>query len=481
MNLKELLFNETTKTRTENNALAYSTTKSTILDLFGIGGASRNLEDSVVYQKISQALAENIELAIRCLLFLGDIRGGQGERRLFKIGLQVIADVLPREIVERVLENVPHFTRWDYLLDFLPHKKYDKFVLEMIKKEWLKDTPSLMYKWLPKVHTHGKKKPEAKIIYSYLEINEKTYRQKLSRMRTDLKIVEKDMSNKEWGKIDYSKVPSKASLIYKEAFLRNDEQRYTNFIEAVNKGEAKINASTLYPHEIVYQAFNGKNETLEALWKSLPNYVTDKEKIILPMVDVSGSMYCGISPQTKVEAIHVSMGMGLYLAERLTGLFKDTYLSFSETPVLVKVHGDSLYQKLVNIRHEHMGYNTNLIRALEVILNTSIKNNLEQSLLPNTIVVFSDMEFDEATHYDKTPFEEIQQKFNQNGYKLPQIVFWNLNGRNVQFPVRQDEKGVILVSGYSPTTLQYVLSGELKTPYELMVDVLQNERYSIFE
>jgi hypothetical protein len=482
MDLKELLLNETTKTRTENNALAYSTTKSAVLDLFGIGGAGRNLEEPLVYQKISQALAEDKELAIRCLLFLGDIRGGQGERRLFRIGLQVIADVLPKPIMERVLDNVPHFTRWDYLLDFLTHKTYDKYVLEMFKQEWLKDVPSLLYKWLPKPHTHGKKKPEAKIIYTYLGIDEKEYRQKLSRMRTLINLVEKDMSNREWGKIDYSHVPSKASLIYKGAFAKHDEQRYADFIESVNKGEAKINASTLYPHEIAFQAFSSKNETLEALWKSLPNYVKDEGKIILPMVDVSRSMYQNISPSSSVQAIHVSIGLGLYLAERLTGLFKDTYLSFSERPVLVKAHGSSLYQKLVNVSHEHMGYNTNIISVFDVILKMAVGNRLKQNEIPNTIVVFSDMEFDEATgDRNRTPFDFIKKNYNDNGYELPQVVFWNLNARNVQFPVRQDQRGVILVSGYSPSTLQYVLGGELKTPYELMVEVLQNARYSIFE
>jgi hypothetical protein len=214
----------------------------------------------------------------------------------------------------------------------------------------------------------------------------------------------------------------------------------------------------------------------------LPNYVKDDGKIILPMVDVSGSMYQSISQSSSVQAIHVSIGLGLYLAERLTGLFKDTYLSFSERPVLVKAHGNSLYQKLVNVAHEHVGYNTNVISAFYVILKMAVDNHLKQNEIPNTIVVFSDMEFDEATgDRNKTPFDFIKKNYNDNGYELPQVVFWNLNARNVQFPVRQDQRGVILVSGYSPTTLQYVLGGDLKTPYELMVEVLQNVRYSIFE
>lgn len=483
MNLKELLLKETTKTRTENEALAFSTTLSPILDLFGIGGAGRTIDETVLYQKISQALAEDLELALRCVLFLGDIRQGQGERRLFKTALQVIIDTQDERIVKRILDYVPHFARWDYLFstNIITHKIYSVYVLDMIKQEISKEKSSLIFKWLPSVHTHGKKSLIAKIIMEHLEIDEKTYRKLLSTKRKELKVVEKDMSANKWSNIDYSGVPSKANLIYKNAFLRHDEKRYNDFLESVKKGETKINAGVLYPHEIVHKAWRTQDNTLETLWNALPDYVKDKTKNTLPMVDVSGSMFTSISKESSIEAIHVSIGMGLYLAERLEGQFKDTFLTFSETPQLVKVSGTSLYQRIRNVENSNWGYNTNFTKAFELILNLAIKNNLKQDDLPTTIVVFSDMEFDIAKNRDETPFEEISKEYASHNYKLPQVVFWNLNARNVQFPVRQYENGTILVSGYSPTTLQYVLSGELKTPYELMIEVLNQERYNIFE
>lgn len=482
MNLKEMLYDETTKTKTENGALAFDTTKSLILDLFGIGGAGRNLSETVLYQKISQALAENLDLGLRCLLFLGDIRGGQGERRLFKKGIEVIIDTQKKDVVEAFLSKVPFYARWDYLFEewLLKHPMYSDFIMRLIKKEMSSEKTSLIWKWLPKVHTHGVKKSEAKLIYTYLGFNEKEYRQLLSKKRAELKVVEVSMSANKWLEIDYSKVPSKASLLYREAFKRHDEDGYNKFIESVEKGEAKINASTIYPHEIVSKIWRNPNPTLEALWKSLPNFVKDENKNILPMVDVSGSMGITISPDSSVEAIHVSIGLGLYLAERMNGIFKDTFLTFSQKPQLQKIIGNSLYQRIVNLNNAEWQQNTNIVLAFETILSVAIKNNVKQKDLPSTIVVFSDMEFDTASN-DKTPFDYIKQKYEQYGYKLPQVVFWNLNARNVHFPVRQNERGVILVSGYSPSTLQYILNGELKTPYELMVEVLNQPRYNIFE
>lgn len=483
MNLKEMLYDETTKTRTENDALAFDTTKSFVLDLFGIGGAGRNLTETVLYQKISQAIVEDFSLGLRCLLFLGDIRGGQGERRLFKIGIKVVIDTQKRNVVEAFLSKVPFYARWDYLLEgwLLKHPIYSDFILSLVKEEVTSQKTSLIWKWLPKVHTHGVKKPEAKLIYTYLGLSEKEYRKLLSKKRAELKVVEVDMSANRWTKIDYSKVPSKASLLYRNAFKRHDEEGYNKFIESVESGETKINASTIYPHEIVSKMVREPNSTLEVLWKSLPDFVKDKDKNILPMVDVSGSMHIEISSNSNVEAIDVSIGLGLYLAERMNGVFKDTFLTFSREPKLQKILGNTLYQRIMNLENSNWSMNTNIIGAFETVLSVALKNNVPQKDLPSTIVVFSDMEFDSAVDRNKTPFDYIKNQYEINGYKLPQVVFWNLNARNVQFPVRQNEQGVILVSGYSPTTLQYVLSGELKTPYELMVEVLKQPRYNIFE
>lgn len=484
MNLRELLFNETTKTRTENGALAYSTTKSAVLDLFAIGGAGRNLPDNQVYQKISQAFAEDLELGIRCLLFLGDIRGGQGERRLFKIGLKVLADTYPKALVERVFSSIPFFSRWDYVLDFIEHPVYGKFILSLISDEIefessMDNYSSLLYKWLPSIQRNTKL---AIKIAKHLGLSNKEYRQMLSKKRNELKVTERLMSDKRWDEIDYSQVPSKASLNYREAFKRHDEERYSEFLNKAVKGEVKINSGTLYPHELVSKLTfsRGMDQTVEAQWKNLPDFVKDKNRNILPMVDVSGSMDSNISKDSSVTAMHVSVGLGIYLAERLQGEFKDTFLTFSSRPELVKLSGKTLHEKVLNMSRSAWNMSTDINAAFDLILNTAIKYNLKQEQLPDTIVVFSDMEFDYCVS-ERTPYETIKHRFNAYGYKVPQVIFWNLNARNTHFPVRENENGVTLVSGYSPSTLQYILSGEYLTPYEVMLKVLSNERYNIFD
>ena len=484
MNLRELLFNETTKTRTENGALAYSTTKSAVLDLFAIGGAGRNLSESEVYQKVSQALSEDLELGIRCLLFLGDIRGGQGERRLFKIGLKVLINTYPQPIVERVLSSIPFFTRWDYVLDFIEHPVYGKFILKLIHAEitFENNTPdyrSLIYKWLPSIQ----RDPHIAIkIARHLGLSNKEYRQMLSKKRNELKVTERLMSDKRWDEIDYSQVPAKASLNYREAFKRHDEDRYSEFLNKAVKGEVKINSGTLYPHELVSKLTfsRGMDQTVEAQWKNLPDFVKDKNRNILPMVDVSGSMGQRISNSSNVTALNVSIGLGIYLAERLEGEFKDTFLTFSTYPELVKLSGKTLHEKVLNMSRSAWNMSTDINAAFDLILNTAVKNNLKQEELPETIVVFSDMEFDDCA-VERTPYQVIETEFNRYGYKVPQVIFWNLNARNTHFPVRENENGVTLVSGYSPSTLQYILSGEYLTPYEVMLKVLSNERYNIFD
>lgn len=476
-NLLELLFDETNETRTENMAKAYKTTKSAVLDLFSIGGAARNLDEETVYQKISQALSEDLDLGIRCLLFLSDIREGQGERRLFKIGLKVLTENYDPFVVIPIINNIPHFTRWDYLFEFVG-TKYEKYILTFIEDEIKSNTNSLIYKWLPSIQRNTKL---AIKIAKYLGLTNKEYRQMLSNKRKELKILERTMSDRRWEDIEYDKIPSKASLLYRNAFLRNDKERYEAFINSVIKGEKKINAGVLYPHDIANKAFYQNDQSLEALWKNLPNYVSGDAKV-LPMIDVSGSMtWFTISPQSRVRGLDVAVGMGLYLSERLNEPFKDTFLTFSGEPELVKVTGNSLYQKFRNINGSNWGRNTDIVKAFTTILKVAYQNNLEQSDLPDTIVVFSDMEFDSCVSFNETPFKHVKNLYEKNGYKLPQVVFWNLNGRNIHVPVTQNEKGVILVSGYSPVTLQYVLTGELKTPYELMLDVLMQDRYNIYK
>ena len=482
MSLLKGIADAVNETTTLNKAKAYRTTKSDVLDLFAIGGAIRGADEATTYQLISKAMSEDLDLGLRTVLFLSDVRGGQGERKLFKVALKVLIDNYDRAIVEAVIRKIPELTRWDYVFEFMG-TTYENYVLNMISDEIDRvekstdGATSLLFKWLPSIQ---RKPALAKSIAKHNGLGNKEYRQMLSRERARLKVVEVDMSAKNWGDINYSGVPSKASMIYRKAFERNDGERYNEFIKAVKSGDKTINTGTLYPHEIVSKARDGENsDTLNAMWDNLPDYVTNKEHYVIPLVDVSGSMtWNNIGGNTQTEPLDVAIGLGIYLAERNEGPFKDHFITFSTNPDLVKIQGNSIYQKVRNMSNANWDGSTDVLKAFRLILDTAVKNNLPQKDMPKTVVIFSDMEFDRCVAMN-TPYETIEREFRDAGYEKPQLVFWNLDAKTKQHPVTMNEKGTTLVSGFSPVTLKYVLTNEIKTPYELMLEVIMNERYKV--
>ena len=350
----------------------------------------------------------------------------------------------------------------------------------MIKREVSSGKMSLIYKWLPSLQTSSNKL--ARTIAEYLELNNGQYRKMLSMSRKEMKVVERMMTLNQWSEIDYSKVPSKASLIYRRAFERHDEIRYEEFINKAVKGEVRINAGTLYPHEIINAIRVKSDRTADALWNNLPNFINDDSKSILPMIDTSASMtWTPVSKNSRIYPMDVAIGLGIYLAERLKGPFKDFMLAFSSNPTAHKITGNNLYEKYKNVMYKGgMGGSTDLVEAFKWILDLAVTNGLSQSDLPTTIVIFSDMQFN-GNLTEKTTYEQIKDAFRRAGYELPHIVYWNVQHRNDNHPVTAGTVGTSLVSGFSPSTLKFVLNGELKTPYELMLEVLNQDRYCIYK
>jgi len=470
---------ETNYTKTENNADTLKSTQSKVLDLFSMGGALRKRDNEEVKKMISLALAEDFNLGLKCLFYLRDVRGGQGERKTFRTGLKVLSDYYPTE-TKKILELIPEYGRWDDILslegidirDFLLHKLLD---------DCSTSKPSLLAKWLPSENTSSKKtKMVARALRKYLGFSSIKYRKMLSSVRHNLKLVESKMSQNKWGFINYSSVPSKANLKYKDAFIKHDTERYAKFLEAVDKGEAKINTSTIFPYEIVKKAREDNNQTLEVLWKNLPNYVREDDKGIV-VADVSGSMY-GMP-------MDVSVSLAMYFAERNVGPFANKFITFSGNPSLQDITGITLKQKINNLERAHWQMNTDLQAVFDLVLNTAKQNNVPQEDLPKTIYIVSDMEFDEANggaggfrtvaNPRLTNFEAIKQKYASAGYEMPTLVFWNVDSRNNNVPVKQNEDGVILVSGCSPSIFKMVM--EKTTPYKFMLNALNGERYKLVD
>ena len=367
-------------------------------------------------------------------------------------------------------------------------EKCQEAVIQHVKNQLGKDSRqtddaelSLLAKWAPSINTSSKETRRlAHVLARAMGVTPAKYRKTLSKLRTRLNVVEKLMSEGDWTGINFEHVPSKANLLYRKAFSRQQPERYTAFIKSVQKGDAKINASTLYPYEIVRDAlrnYSDQQPDLDALWKALPDYTVDNPHNGIVVCDTSGSMTSNYG--TTIVPIWVSVSLAIYFAQRTKGAFKNHFLTFNSNSELVKIRSKDIVSVAREVQGASWGGSTNLQSAFDNILKHATANRVEQSELPDTIYVISDMELNVAcSGNNKTNFEAIKEKYRKAGYKMPRIVFWNVAARNDQSPVKFDENGTALVSGCSPSIFKTVLSGKNVTPYQVMLDTINAERYS---
>ena len=489
---------------TENGAVGYRTTGKKLLDLNFSVASLRSASEKQIINKFMDAYYENPVLAVKWLFYARDVREGLGERRLFRTIFAWLANN-HTDIAKCVVEFIPFYGRYDDLLCAF-NTDLQNDVIEVITVRLNADAYgmkngkpiSLCAKWLPSENaSSAETKRLATAIRIKLDMTSRNYRKMLSNMRKYIDVVERKMSAKQWGEINYETVPSRANLIYNNAFLRNDEERRREYLGALEKGEAKINAGTLYPHDIVHKYstsrwdFNRYDAALEGLWKALPDTVKGNGNTIV-VADGSGSMTCNVGGNTKVTALDVANALAIYFAERSSGEFKDKYITFSENPKLVDFSkAKTLREKLmIAYRHNEVA-NTNIEAVFDLILSTAVKNHMSQDELPKNILIVSDMEFDSCATtntmrssgwYSRpaaptaTLFDTIAQKYAAHGYQIPRLVFWNVNSRTGTIPVKENDLGVALVSGFSVNIVNMVMSNKLD-PYECLLDVLNAERY----
>ena len=440
--------------RTQNGAVTHSTSLSYLVDLFFMAGASRNKPEYEIESLLTKAFNENVELATKLVFWAGDIRGGAGERRFFQLALKFIKENY-NKIYEDNIDNVPFYNRYDSLFQFTDKTTFD------FLHTCLANGDSLLAKWLPR---EGKAKHQKflKEFREYIELSPKSYRKLVAGLS---KTVEQDLSARRFTSINYSHVPSVAFSKYKRAFRRNDEEGFSTFLDKVQSGEAKVNAGAIFPHDIYRTLFNDVTASV-AQWNALPNYMENSSERILPVCDVSGSMH-----GTPME---ISIALGLYISERNTGTFKDCFMTFSESPRMYKLQGD-LVQRANDLNRAEWGYNTNLQALFRTILMAATNNNIPEEEMPTTVLIISDMEFDQACKH--TNLEAIQLAYISAGYTIPKLVFWNVNSvSNSNLPARFNEEGVGLVSGASPSVIKAVLSGEI-SPDKVMLRTINDPRY----
>lgn len=481
---------ETDLTKTTNGANTFRTSKSYVLDYFAQGSALRNASSNMKIDLLTKSLGEDELLTLKALFYSRDVRGGQGERATFRELIAYLAENHP-ELVKANLELIAFFGRWDDLYALFG-TRLEKDAIAIMKKQldedFASENPSLLAKWMHSENASSKEGTAlARKFMDATDMSPRKYRKTLSAIRAKIKLVETNLTEKEYDAIDYSKLPSKAGIKYRKAFFRNDEERYQAFLDAAVKGEVKVNAATLFPYEIIGKYFEGswgdvktlplqENQLLEAAWANLPNYINNSKKSILPVIDTSGSMTCSYR-DSNISPIQVAIALGMYCAERNAGPFKNHFLSFNDRTQLIEITGKSLNEKVRNIMRAPWGGSTNVQSTFDLILRTAKANNLSQEDLPERVAIISDMQFNCCRNVSKTVFEDIKKDFEDAGYTMPRIIFWNVNATSNNIPMQMNEVGVQLVSGASPSIFEAILSDEFLGAYELMLKVLNKERY----
>ena len=486
MNFANVMKRQAQTKLTENGAVAYNTLNNGLLDLFAVIGALRPQSESEIEQKFVRAFNEDKLLATKMLFYAGNIRGGLGERRTFRVCLKWLAQNYP-EIVIKNMANIPLFNRWDSLF-ILENTPAERAMWEFIKVQLMSDIRamkknhpvSLLAKWLPSENTSSKRTVRlARKAMSALYMTPRNYRKTLSALRKYIKVVERDMSANQWDDINYEGVPSYAMKNYRNAFAKHDAIRFSNYIASLNKGEAKINASTLFPYDLVREYVNEvwiwgcRNAKLapvvEAQWKALPNYIEGENNYVV-MADVSGSM--------NGRPIMTSIGLAIYFAERNKGDYHNTYMTFTNEPHFINIkEGATLLENVKTVANTDVGYNTNLEAAFDYILSNAIYNNVSNEDMPKALIVISDMEIDRYMSGRGLGFvDTMKEKFMAHGYELPKLVLFNVEARNDTFLSQSQD--VINISGQSISTFKHlcgILEG--KTSYDMMLEILNDKMY----
>lgn len=483
----QALIDTAAETRTENGALAWRTSGSACLDFFASVGAMRNASATDIEQRFVRAYAEDALLAMKILFYARDIRGGLGERRVFRILYAYMMRVgITSAIINLAL--IPEYGRYDDLIALLPLKQ--SIILPMIQKQWQEDISncavgapvSLLAKWLPSVNASSRETRRlAHLVARSLGLSPAAYRKSLSALRKRIDLLENRLRERNYT-FDYAKQPSKAMLKYRAAFWRNDKDRYEAFLESVQRGEAKLHTGTLYPYELIEPIINSCDRnsapldennlmSLETSWSALPDFTQGEDSIAV--IDGSGSMYCGGRPM----AASIALSLGLYFAERNHGAFQGYFITFSHTPQLVKVTGNTLRDRVLHAISYNEVANTNIEAVFRLLLDSAVRRNIPPDELPKRIYIISDMEFDVCTEDASiTNFNHAQKIFAEKGYELPQVVFWKVDSRHGTQPVRKNEQGAILVSGRSPRLFSMALNGAIN-PYQAMLDAVNVPRY----
>lgn len=459
--------NTLTPSLTANGMLTNESSLDNSVDLYFSIGSARNKDMTGAF---SRAYAVEPDIAMKILFWARDIREGAGERQTFRNIIKWLEANQPDSLMKN-LSQIPVFGRWDDLLEFVT-PKFKLAAYNLIARA-LCDSNGLCSKWMPR------KGPIANELRKYMNLDPKSYRKLLVNLT---KVVETQMCANEWSEINYSHVPSVASSRYQKVFNKRDKTRYDEWKAGLKTGETKVNASAIYPYDVIKSVSYGDQSVAVAQWDALPNFLSSDDRI-LPMVDVSGSMSSQVNGQHGVglSCMDVAVSLGLYIADKQTGAFKDCFLTFSEKSRIQVLQGN-LLQKMQQLKGSEWGMNTNLDSAFREIIRVAQTNNVPATEMPSVVLIISDMEFDRACSQgrDVTAFSLATSLFKNAGYEIPKIVWWNISARSDatgNVPVKFNQTGTALISGFSPSIMKSVLAAKSFTPRDIMLETVNTDRY----
>lgn len=472
---------QTNNSLTENGMTTNSSSLNLCVDLFFQIGAMRGQDKTRLINVFTKVFGENPLNAMRLLFWARDVRGGAGERKIFRDIIEYLANNRT-EVLGKNLHLISEFGRWDDLL-VLVGTPLETQALGLIS-EGLNSKNGLCAKWMPRPNVGNREKKRwATTLRKYLGLSPRDYRKMLVE---NSNTVEQLMCAREYALIDYSKLPSKAMSDYMKAFSKNDLSRFQAYLSSVEKGEVKINAGAVYPYDVIKNLKQGNTKGADVQWNALPNYMENNNERVLPLVDVSGSMSSPAGGNANVTCMDVSISLGLYISERNVGPFKDAFITFHESPTLEIVKG-SLSERYNQMARSRWGGSTNLEAAFKLILNKAVASKVAPEEMPTMMLILSDMEFDSAVgsrwggqgSWNQTAQQMIEKMYKDAGYEVPKIVFWNIQSRgDNNKPVHFDKNGTALVSGFSPSLLTSLLAGKEMSPYSMMMSVIGSERYA---
>lgn len=459
-------------TYTLNGAYSNKSTLNAVVNLFS-SAVSSNLQSKK--DLIVKAMLENPINAIKTVLYIRDVRNGQGNKDILRVFHEVCASLESHveffDAYLKIIKHIPEFGSWNDVYTLYSTTKSQQVkdtIIKLVNENLHNKQDALCAKWFPMQSQFHKDYAKA------LELDLGQVRRYVTAIR---RTTEQLMCRNEWSSINYDHVPSRTNKLCSAAFLKHDNARRSEYLAEATKENSTVSmkASTLYPHEITNMVRKGQAQSGNALWNSLPDYMEGSDKFnILPIIDVSGSMSCGV-PGTSCQAIDIAVGLGLYFSSHNQGDFKNAWLNFSTNPQFQLLRGNTLSEQIRNMNTRDWEMSTNLQAVFDLILSVDCK----PEDMPKVLIIVSDMEFN-CTNSTRTNFKAIDDKYKAKGLTRPLIVFWRVNVVSTQFPVTVNDQGSILINGYSPGIMKLILSMGIEdltsiTPESFMLKAIANK------